>query len=147
MAQQPARRMDFAAEQRRGDNPQAARRRSRLDALDRHTEMLDKDVETLAGAVEALRDEFQRLADLQAEALRAWERRLSAVESQQAAGTVAGPPGVGHDGVGGNASPQQMTCSRGRRFAKMARDRVWLLPYWRASTAGGLRLGGLRVGE
>ena len=70
--------------ERRGANPEAARRRGRLDALERRTEMLDKDVEALAEAVEALRDEFRTLADLQAEALRAWERRLSAVESRLA---------------------------------------------------------------
>ena len=52
--------------ERRVDNPEAARRRSRVDALDRRTAMLDKDVEALAEAVEALREEFGRLADLQA---------------------------------------------------------------------------------
>ncbi len=84
--------------ERQGASPEAAQRRDRLDALERRTEMLDKDVETLAEAVEALRDEFRRLADLQAEALRAWERRLSAVESRLAAGTTAEPPGAGRDG-------------------------------------------------
>ena len=86
--------------ERRGANPEAARRRSRLDALERRTEMLDKDVEGLDEAVEALRDDFRTLADLQAEALRAWERRLSAVESQQAGGTAQEPepPGAGRDG-------------------------------------------------
>ena len=84
--------------ERRGANPEAARRRSRLDALDRRTEMLEKDVEALAEAVEALRDEFGKLADLQAEALRAWERRLSAVEARLAAGTTAEPPGARGDG-------------------------------------------------
>ena len=87
--------------ERRGANPEGARRRSRLDALERRTELIDKDVEALAEAVEALREEFGRLADLQAEALRAWERRLSAVESRQAAGTAAEPPGAGHDHGGG----------------------------------------------
>ena len=79
--------------ERRGADPEAARRRSRLDALERRTEMLEKDVEALAEAVEALRDEFGKLADLQAEALRAWERRLSAVESRVADGVAAEPPG------------------------------------------------------
>ena len=85
--------------ERRGANPEAARRRSRVDALERRTEMLDKDVEGLDEAVEALRDEFRALADLQAEALRAWERGLSRVESQQAAGTAwePEPPGAGRD--------------------------------------------------
>ncbi len=79
--------------ERRGANPEAARRRSRLGAVERRTEALDKDVEALAEAVEALRDEFGKLADLQAEALRAWERRLSAVEARLAAGVAAEPPG------------------------------------------------------
>ena len=79
--------------ERRGANPEAARRRSRLGALERRTEMLEKDVEALAEAVEALREEFGKMADLQAEALRAWERRLSAVESRLAAGTAAEPRG------------------------------------------------------
>ena len=83
--------------ERRRANPEPARRRSRLDALERRAEMLEKDVETLAEAVEALRKQFGRLADLQAEALRAWERRLSAVESRQA-GTAAELPGPGRDG-------------------------------------------------
>ena len=85
--------------ERRGANPEAARRRSRLDALERRTEMLDKDVEGLDEAVEALHDEFRTLADLQAEALRAWERRLSALESRQAGGTAPAPepPGAGRD--------------------------------------------------
>lgn len=83
--------------ERRGANPEAARRRGRLDVLERRTEMLDKDVEALAEAVEALREEFGRLADLQAEALGAWERRLSAVEARLA-GTAAEPPGAGRDG-------------------------------------------------
>ncbi len=85
--------------ERRGANPEAARRRSRLDALERRTEMLDKDVEGLDEAVEALRDEFRTLADLQAEALRAWERRLSRVESQQDGGTAPAtePPGARRD--------------------------------------------------
>ena len=78
---------------RRGADPEAARRPSRLGALEGRTEMLDKDVEALAEAVEALREEFRRLADLQAEALRAWERRLSAVESRLATGTAGEPPG------------------------------------------------------
>ncbi|MXZ88369.1 MAG: hypothetical protein F4089_03455 [Gammaproteobacteria bacterium] len=69
--------------ERRGANPEAARRRGRLDALERRTEMFEKDVGALAEAVEALRAEFETLGDLQAEALRAWERRLSAVESGQ----------------------------------------------------------------
>ena len=77
--------------ERRGANPEAARRRSRLGAVERRTEALDKDVEGLDEAVEALREEFRTLADLQAEALRAWERRLSAVESRQGAGTVREP--------------------------------------------------------
>ncbi|MYH68533.1 MAG: hypothetical protein F4152_08350 [Dehalococcoidia bacterium] len=87
--------------ERRGANPEAARRRSRLGALERRTEALDKDVEGLDEAVEALREEFRTLADLQAEALRAWERRLSAVESRLGAGTVREPeppatdPGAG----------------------------------------------------
>ena len=77
--------------ERRGADPEAARRRTRLDVLDRRTEMLEKDVEALAEAIEALRDEFRRLADLQAEALRAWERRLSAVEARLSARTAAEP--------------------------------------------------------
>ncbi|MCY3881239.1 MAG: hypothetical protein OXG61_03875 [Chloroflexi bacterium] len=83
--------------ERRGSNPEAARRRSRLDALERRTEGLDKDVEGLDEAVEALREEFRTLADLQAEALRAWERRLSAVESRLGAGTARElePPATG----------------------------------------------------
>ncbi|MYE71128.1 MAG: hypothetical protein F4081_02335 [Dehalococcoidia bacterium] len=87
--------------ERRGANPEAARRRSRLDALERRTEALDKDVEGLDETVEALREEFRTLADLQAEALRAWERRLSAVESRRAAGSGREPeppatdPGAG----------------------------------------------------
>ena len=85
--------------ERRGANPEAARRRSRLGAVERRTELLDKDVEALAEAVEALRGEFRKLADLQAEALRAWERRLSAVESRLAAGAAAEPPGAGRDGA------------------------------------------------
>ena len=88
--------------ERRGANPEAARRRSRLDEVERRTDMLDKDVEALAEAVEALRDEFGRLADLQAEALRAWESRLSAVESRLAAGTIPEPesPGASHAALG-----------------------------------------------
>ena len=89
--------------ERRGANPETARRRGRLDAIERRTELLDKDVEALAEAVEALREEFRRLADLQAEALRAWERRLSAVESRLSGGTAAEPPGAGRDG---GAEPQ-----------------------------------------
>ena len=88
--------------ERRGANPEAARRRSRLDALERRTEALDKDVEGLDEGLEALRDEFKTLADLQAEALRAWERRLSAVESGQAGRTApasASPGAVRDDGV------------------------------------------------
>ena len=83
--------------ERRGANPEAARRRSRLGAVERRTEALDKDVEGLDEAVEALREEFRTLADLQAEALRAWERRLSAVESRLGAGTVRElePPATG----------------------------------------------------
>ena len=83
--------------ERRGANPEAARRRSRLGAVERRTEALDKDVEGLDEAVEGLRDEFKTLADLQAEALRAWERRLSAVESRLGAGTVRElePPATG----------------------------------------------------
>ena len=86
--------------ERRGANPEAARRRSRLDALERKTKALDDDVEALDKTVEALRDEFRTLADLQAEALRAWERRLSAVESQLASRPAPGPepPGAEHDG-------------------------------------------------
>ena len=85
--------------ERRGANPEAARRRGRLDALERRTKMLDKDAEGLAEAVEALRDEFGTLADLQAEALRAWERRLSAVESQLAGGAAPAtePLGAGRE--------------------------------------------------
>ena len=79
--------------ERRGADPEAARRRSRLDALERRTELIDKDVEALAEAVEALREEFKKLGDLQAEALRAWERRLSAAEAQLAVGAAAEPPG------------------------------------------------------
>ncbi|MXZ47564.1 MAG: hypothetical protein F4Z08_11400 [Chloroflexi bacterium] len=84
--------------ERRGANPEAAPRRSRLDAIEHRTELLDKDVAALAEAIEALRDKFRRLADLQAEALLAWERRLSAVESRQAARTAAEPRGAGRDG-------------------------------------------------
>ena len=93
--------------ERRGTNPEAARRRGRLDALDSRTEMLDKDVAALAEAVEALREEFGRLADLQAEALRAWERRLSAVESRLAAGTGReGEPRATSPGDGTPAASQ-----------------------------------------
>ena len=83
--------------ERRGANPEAARRRSRLDALERKTKALDDEVEALDKAVEALRDEFWSLGKLQAEALQAWERRLSAVESQQSGGTAPAtePPGAG----------------------------------------------------
>ena len=81
--------------ERPGADPEAARRRSRLDVIEQRTEMLDKDVEALAEAVEALREEVGRLADLQAEALRAWERRLSAVESRLATGTGAEAGGDG----------------------------------------------------
>ena len=89
--------------ERRGANPEAARRRGRLDVLERRTEMFDKDVEALAEAVEALREQFGRLADLQAETLRAWERRLSAVESRLSGRTAAEPPGTGREG---GAEPQ-----------------------------------------
>jgi len=83
--------------ERRGANPEAARRRSRIDALERRTEALDKDVEGLDEAVAALRDEFRTLADLQADALRAWERRLSAVELGQAGRTASAPESPGAD--------------------------------------------------
>jgi len=87
--------------ERRGANPEAARRRGRLDALERTTKALDDEVEALDKTVDELRDEFRGLADLQAEALRAWERRLSAVESRQAGGTApaTGPPGAGGGGA------------------------------------------------
>ena len=86
--------------ERRVADPEAARRRSRLHALQRRTDLIDKDVEALAEAVEALREEFRRLADLQAEALRAWERRLSAVESRQASGNTPESPGASHAAPG-----------------------------------------------
>ena len=95
--------------ERRGVNPEAARRRSRLDELERRTGMLEKDVEALAEAVEALREESGRLADLQAEALRAWERRLSAVESRQAAGAAAEPPGRESGGRPRQSRPEVVT--------------------------------------
>ena len=92
--------------ERRGANPEAARRRGRLDALERTTKALDRDVEGLDEAVEALRDEFRTLADLQAEALRAWERRLAAVESQQAgaAAPATEPRGAGR----GDGAPSSL---------------------------------------
>ena len=88
--------------ERRGANPEAARRRSRVDALERRTKALDDDVEALDEAVEALREEFRTLAGVQAEALRAQERRLSRVETQQGsrAALAPEPPGAGHDGGG-----------------------------------------------
>ena len=83
--------------ERRGTNPEAARRRSRLDALERKTKALDDEVEALDKTVAELRDEFWSLGKLQAEALQAWERRLSAVESRQVGGTAPAtePPGAG----------------------------------------------------
>ena len=86
--------------ERRGANPEAARRRSRLDALERWTEVIDEDLEALHEATESLREEFRTLGGVQAEALRAWERRLSRVESQQPsqAAPASEPPGAGHDG-------------------------------------------------
>ena len=86
--------------ERRGGNPEAARRRSRLDALERKTKALDDDVEGLDEAVDALRNELRSLGKLQAEALQAWERRLSAVESRQAGGTAPAmePPAAGIEG-------------------------------------------------
>ena len=86
--------------ERRGANPEAARRRSRLDALERRTEVIDEDLEALHEATESLREEFRTLGGVQAEALRARERRLSRVESQQPsqAAPASEPPGAGHDG-------------------------------------------------
>ena len=83
--------------ERRGANPEAARRRSRVDALERKTKALDDDVEGLDEAVDSLRNELWSLGKLQADALQAWERRLSAVESRLAGGTTPAtePPGAG----------------------------------------------------
>ena len=92
--------------ERRGANPEAARRRGRLDALERTTKALDDEVDALDKTVDELREEFRTLADLQAEALRAWERRLSTVESQLARGTAPAtvPPGAG----GGDGAPSAL---------------------------------------
>ena len=83
--------------ERRGANPEAARRRSRMDELERQTKALDDDVEGLDEAVDALRNELWTLGKVQAEALQAWERRLSAVESRLAGGTAptTEPPAAG----------------------------------------------------
>ena len=85
--------------ERRGANPEAARRRSRVDALERKTKALDDDVEGLDEAVDALRNELWSLGKLQADALQAWERRLSAVESRLSGGTAptTEPPAAGRD--------------------------------------------------
>lgn len=85
--------------ERRGANPEAARRRSRVDALERRTKALDDDVEGLDEAVDALRNELWSLGKLQAEALQAWERRLSVVESRLAGGTAptTEPPSAGRE--------------------------------------------------
>ncbi len=111
--------------ERRGANPEAARRRGRLDALERRTKMLDKDVEGLAEAVEGLRDEFRTLADLQAEALRAWERRLSAVESRQAGGTAPAterPGASGGDGAPPSLQGLPRPATQHQRVARPHRD-------------------------
>ncbi len=111
--------------ERRGANPEAARRRSRLDALERKTKALDDEVEALDKTVDELREEFRTLADLQAEALRAWERRLSAVESRQAGGTARAtePPGAGGEGRAPSALQGLPQPATGRaRIARPHRD-------------------------
>ncbi|MCY3654991.1 MAG: hypothetical protein OXG95_00025 [Chloroflexi bacterium] len=131
--------------ERRGANPEAARRRSRLGAVERRTELLDKDVEALAEAVEALRGEFGELADLQAEALRAWERRLSAVESRLAAGAAAEPPGPEPGARHRQGHPEVVTLEPAQDEELDYGEAVPLVAEWRRQRLAHLDEGARRV--
>ena len=131
--------------ERRGANPEAARRRSRLGAVERRTELLDKDVEALAEAVEALRGEFGKLADLQAEALRAWERRLSAVEARLAAGAAAEPPGREPDGRHRQGHPEVVTLEPVQDEELDYAEAMPLVAEWRRQRIAHLDEGARRV--
>ena len=131
--------------ERRVANPEAARRRSRPDALERRTELIDKDVGALAEAVEALRGEFGKLADLQAEALRAWERRLSAVEARVAAVAAAGPPGREHGARHRQGHPEVVTLEPVQDEELDYGEAMPLVAEWRRQRVAHLDEGARRV--
>ena len=68
--------------ERAAAGPDGARQRERTGALEQRVAALERE---LPARIDALRTEFESPTSAQAEALRAWERRLSAVESRQPA--------------------------------------------------------------
>ncbi len=74
--------------ERAAAGPDGARQRERSSALEQRVAALERE---LPARIDALRTEFEGLTSAQTEALRAWERRLPAAESQQAEGDQAVP--------------------------------------------------------